>query len=95
VTGTRIDELDARVVAARRGLTEKVAELRMRIETARHALSPSRYLQDPWLRLGAAVVVGYAAGAMTGSSAARAVTRRILVFAATAIVRDVLRPHEP
>jgi hypothetical protein len=86
-----VPSADVRLVIARRGLSEKVAELQRRVDRARAALSPARHLRNPWLRLGAAVVVGYAAGNASRSSALRTLSRRLVVFAATAIVRDVLR----
>ena len=52
------------------------------------------FATNPWLRFGAAVAVGYAAGSFNGASAVRRLSRRLLMFAATAVVRDVFRSRD-
>ncbi len=47
------------------------------------------FARHPWVRFGAAVIVGYAAGSITRRRAAGSLARKALLFAATAIVRDV------
>ena len=89
-----VHDAEERVAVARLGLTEKLVELQHRVDRARTALSPAHVLKNPWLRLGAALVVGYTAGSMTRASVLRAVSRKLVLFAATAIVRDVLRSSE-
>ena len=56
----RIFAIDARIAIAREGLIEKLGELRRRGTRARALLRPSRYLDNPWLRLGVGIALGYA-----------------------------------
>lgn len=43
-------------------MVQKLGELRRRGARAKQLLSPSRYLDNPWVRLGAGVAVGFTLG---------------------------------
>jgi hypothetical protein len=52
----------SKIELARRNLTDKLTELRRREASVRSAVAPIRYLANPWLHLGIAVVIGYRFG---------------------------------
>jgi hypothetical protein len=54
----------------RKDLTDKLGELHRRATHAKHALTPSTYWQNPWLRVGLGLVGGLVVG-----SQLRGVTR--------------------
>ncbi|HVK73639.1 MAG TPA: hypothetical protein VM734_09970 [Kofleriaceae bacterium] len=73
--------------AARAALDDKLAELERRVQATREALDPTRLFENPWVRVGLAVVVGFAAGYARESQVMRIGVRMLL----TAGVRHLLR----
>ncbi len=52
----------SRIATSERGLVEKLHELQRRARRAKTLLSPSTYLDNPWVRFGLAATVGYLVG---------------------------------
>ncbi|MCE9575294.1 MAG: hypothetical protein K8W52_19240 [Deltaproteobacteria bacterium] len=85
--------ISSRMAAASRAFRDPPAPPTSSASSARAPLGAAEpltgLLRNPWLRFGSAIVVGYAAGSFDRASAIRTMARRFLLFAATAIVRDV------
>jgi hypothetical protein len=91
---------DQSIAIARGNLTAKLTELRRRETQARSAISPLRYLANPWVHVGIAAFVGYRLGRPRAGAAApilstpgptftRTIVRAGVVAIAEAIVRRV------
>jgi hypothetical protein len=89
----------SRIALAHDGLTAKLTELRRREARVRTVLAPVRHLANPWLRIGAAALIGYRLGRpgpARESAPARAETllsaivRASLIVVAQVAVRRVL-----
>jgi len=96
---------DHKIELARRGLTDKLDELRRRAKLIRTRLSPSTYWNMPILRFGVGLAAGYALGRRPTSVATvehprspsilHAVVRAGLAAATASLVRRALdRDHE-
>jgi tetrahydromethanopterin S-methyltransferase subunit B len=83
-----IDDVDDRIEHAKRGLEEKLSELQRRVDHTREVLSPSRYLQSGWVRLGLGIAGGYVAGRVLGFIPVGAIVKRLVVIASTALLKE-------
>jgi hypothetical protein len=82
-----------RVATSERGLVDKLRELQRRARVAKTMLTPSTYLDNPWVRLGLAATVGYLVG--RGRSEAQVMGplgRQILGTVARGLVERAMRP---
>jgi hypothetical protein len=84
------EDVDGRIENAKRGLEEKLSELQRRVDHTKEALSPSHYLRNPWVRFGAGVAGGYVAARVLGIRPVRSAVRKLVVFAASAFVREAI-----
>jgi tetrahydromethanopterin S-methyltransferase subunit B len=83
-----IDDVDDRIEHAKRGLEEKLSELQRRVDHTREVLSPSRYLNNGWVRLGMGIAGGYMAGRVLGFIPIGAIVKRLVVIASTALLKE-------
>jgi hypothetical protein len=88
------EDVEARLAQARRDLDDKLDELGRRIREAREVLGPHGVIQNPWVRLGAALVIGYAAGRTgTAGTLARYGMRLALTAGVRSLLSSTFRSH--
>lgn len=83
----------------RQRLGARLHGLHRRVMYVRAMISPRTYIANPWLRLGAAAVVGYRLGrpnpttrALGDETVLDALLRTVMVNVTTSAIRDVIGP---
>ncbi len=84
-----ISTVDARIAAARAQLGARLSELDRRVEVVKAHLDPRTWITNPWARVGAAALVGFAIGR---SETVRAVARTALAAAVTTLIKQAMTP---
>jgi len=82
-----------RAAISERGLVDKLRELQRRARVAKTMLSPSTYLDNPWVRFGLAATVGYLVGrGRSESQVLGPLGRQVLAAAARGLIDRALHP---